>query len=371
MFITAEAEPDRESVHRQPAMSFRGWLGRPSRTVRTSPGRRIDEPMPRRLRAARARKPFGGLGMAWLTFLGLAVAVGGTLEALGPPSAGAATSARAASAKPRPESIAALLARVGDAISDSPDGAPPGADAAQTLQKVAAALPGAAPEDRQLANDTASDLFDRARIALNAGQIAEEQRWLALGAILAPPPDLRPVAGTVQPGGADKALRQDFTPNETEAEAAEPSPNAAAQARPAGSGGDADKPASPPSGEQNTADASAASALAIHVASGSAAAGATAKTLAERLGSAVRTETAAASEAPPGAVICYANPNDHERAKAIGEMLGGMGYYWRLQRAAAAPATPVTTRIDVWLPQGGATRGPPAALSDNYCAARL
>ncbi|MBV9755733.1 MAG: hypothetical protein JO047_01640 [Alphaproteobacteria bacterium] len=294
-------------------------------------------------------RTFGGLGRAWLAVLGLAVALGAALQALGPPSA----VPHAATAKPQPESIAALLNKVEDAISDSPDGAPPGADAAETLQKVAAALPGASREDRQLAKDMASDLYDRARIALNAGKIDAEQRWVALGAILAPPPDLGPVpANAAQPSGTAKAASQQAaTPNAADTAA----PKAAPEQAPAA---------------QNAGEASGSAALAIHVAANSAAAGATAKTLADRLGSGVRTETVAASAAPPGAVICYGNPEDHDRAKAIGETLGGLGYYWRLQRSPTAQAGTASPHIDVWLPAAASGGRPPADLPENYCAAR-
>jgi hypothetical protein len=318
---------------------------------------RPGEAMTHRPVSAPPGRDFAGLGLVWLLVLVGATALVGTLQVLGPPL-GTPARTDQTDAKPHPESIAALLNKVEDAITVNPAGAPPGAEAAAALKQVAAALPGAAREDRQLAKEVASDLFDRARIALNAGKIDEEQHWLALGSILEPPPDFGPAAENVaRSASAGKAAGQQAPP----APAQPPTGSAdVAAADKAGSGQ-----------VQNAAGANAsASGLAIHVAANSAAAGATAKALADRLGAGARTESVAASEAPPGAVICYTNPDDHDRAKTIGEMLGGMGYYWRLQRSPSPQTDGGATHIDVWLPPGASTGRPLAALPENYCAER-
>jgi hypothetical protein len=202
-----------------------------------------------RMRSSADLAGFRGVGLAWFTIAGLAVAVCGVLQALGPPAAGpVATVANAPPTTPAavrgmprdphaqrlgrrdaasgraPPDVSALLARVEAEIIDTPDGPSPGTDAARTLQRVADALPNATPAERDLANKMAASLYDRAKSALDGGRIDEEQRWLALGAMLAPPPDMVPgepqladratPSATEQPGPEP----QDVTPNEAEAE---------------------------------------------------------------------------------------------------------------------------------------------------------
>lgn len=195
------------------------------------------------------------LKWAWTLVLSAALGGAGLLEVLGPPRDGSAHAAaaqvatdqakpvagpaRAArlrvsphlgietvsaslpSSLPSSSSVPALLARVQSQIADSPD-SPPGDSAAEALRRISAALPQAAPEDRERVQNLASELFDKARTAVESGKVDEEQRWLALGSILAPPPDISPGETTdtaTQPNGGSEA-RQDITPNEAEADQA-------------------------------------------------------------------------------------------------------------------------------------------------------
>lgn len=189
--------------------------------------------------------------LAWTVVVSATIAGGGVLQALGPPPESAdATVARpeaarinpaavtmpaaqphaqhphvatAKGASPATDAIPALLARVEAQIADNPDSPPSGEAAAEALARISAALPEATPDDRERAKDLAAELFDRAKTALRSGKVDEEQRWLALGSVLAPPPDIGPdemadAAG--QEPDAGSATRQDFTPNEAEADQA-------------------------------------------------------------------------------------------------------------------------------------------------------
>ncbi|MBV9755860.1 MAG: hypothetical protein JO047_02285 [Alphaproteobacteria bacterium] len=374
---------------------------------------------------------FRNLGLTWFTAIGFALAGAGVLRALGPPAdmsaidragrgappvaGGAQRSAQSVPAKPTaPPSISALLARAEREIIDTPDGPPVGGAAALTLQQVADALPNAGPDDRDLADRMAAGLYDRAKAALDGGRIDEEQRWLALGALLAPPPDLAPsepqVAQQVVPQTRDQSAsepRQDLTPNEAEADATAPAERAAAtgmsQQRQPGLAptapgpptqargteamrspqpGTADRaavadavlptlrppgsrpPLAPqpeaaqteaPGAGENAADMAAAGAdnrVAIHFLGGSDFAETRAKALAERLtGAFGPAATQSAADVPPGAVIRYAQPADHARARQIGQMLGDMGYSWHLQRSPSAELSGAPA-LDVWLPAG-------------------
>ena len=199
---------------------------------------RIGDLTRRMLRRADRLPELGGLGLAWATVVGIGVATAGVLQALGPPPQASMrqvaaanqpaplrvpTPPRATARHPEAPAIPTLLARVQGAISENPDGPPPGDDAAHALQQVAA-LPTASDGERALVTEMASDLYDRAKIALDAGHIDEEQRWLALGSILAPPPDLAPTTqlaeqAAAQPGTENVAEPpRDFTPNEAEAD---------------------------------------------------------------------------------------------------------------------------------------------------------
>jgi hypothetical protein len=192
-----------------------------------------------------------GLLLAWTLVIGTGMAGGGLLQVLGPPPerlahatatqpavdpvkpvAGAAQAANLrifphaeiatvkASLRAN-DSIPALLAKAQSLIADSPDALPPGEDTAKVLRRIAEALPQATPDDRARAQDLAADLFDKARTAMEAGKVSEEQHWLALGSILAPPPELGPAETTeaAPPNGASVA-RQDFNPNEAEVDQA-------------------------------------------------------------------------------------------------------------------------------------------------------
>ncbi|MBV9757671.1 MAG: hypothetical protein JO047_11495 [Alphaproteobacteria bacterium] len=193
------------------------------------------------LRSGDAVPELSGLGLAWATVLGIGFASAGVLQALGPPHHGASASPLAAAnvsasaasgaaglvaaRRPGTPAIPALLARVQNDISDNPDGPAPDGDAAKALQQVAHALPDASDADRALAAEVASGLYDRAKTALDGGRIDEEQRWLALGSLLAPPPDLAPATQVADQRPAHAGVAgaaapsEDFTPNESEADA--------------------------------------------------------------------------------------------------------------------------------------------------------
>ena len=369
---------------------------------------------------------FRSLGLAWFTMVGLGVAAAGVLQALGPPAPTrladpARASTMAARAQPdavkAPPGIPTLLARVESQITDTPDGPSPDADAARTLRQVADALPHASPADRDLANTMAANLYERAKAALDGGRIDEEQRWLALGAVLAPPPDLAPggaqLAQQAAPQASDQPSsepRQDVTPNEAEAEANSPSDSGAAHSSPpAPSSGtvparpdpqtgqatvaateSAPQPATPPDGTEadlprlrppdarppnlapapdtaeppaspaspsTTETTSAEDRVAIHFQAGSDFAETQAKALAERLaGTFGPSATQSAADVPAAAVIRYTRSDDHARAREIGEVLGRMGYPWHLQRSNSAEAASGASGLDVWLPTGDPVR---------------
>lgn len=402
---------------------------------------------------------FRRLGAVWFTIFGFAIAAAGVLQALGPPPTGpvealatpaaadqdaaSATSPVAARTRRPPQSdapspsIPDLLARARGELVETPDGPPAESDAAHTLRRVAEVLPKASPADRGLATAMASDLYDRAKTALVGGRIDEEQRWLALGSILAPPPDLAPgaplTAERAAPpaaGQSDPDVPQDVTPNEAEAEANAPAPPAhsptaparpelasatgknlpprsspdtppaapgprpdqtalanpepAQTSAPAGRAeiagpelpavrppgvrppvpdaaeSDAAKPeaAEPPTNPEPAEAAGTGGGVAIHFLAGSDSAEARAKALTERLGDAFGpAATRSADEVPPGAIIAFGRYADHARAKAIGEMLGSMGYPWRLKRTASAQEGSGASGLDVWLPDGDPVLG--------------
>ena len=368
-----------------------------------------------------------GLGLLWAVVLGVMVAGGALLQTLGPPrdglagpphdqqtvaqSAGPGTTARAASVRALPnpppeaatglssEAIAGLLAKVQAQIADSPEGVPPGNSAAEMLKRVSAALPNASPQDRELATDLAADLDDRAKTALQAGKVDEEQHWLALGSILAPPPDMAP-SGPEKPENTTRTAqaqnspaaappREDITPNEAEIE--QP---AQEQNPPTGARAQRDIASAGASPAQNTQQRTAASAalpkpddgqaaatqpgtaeaataaeassstaegiqqttgksLSIHVLAGSdLAQDEKLKELAARLRSNFdQTQMHTEADVPRVAVIQYATPADRSTAKGIGRVLGAMGYPWHIERLP--PDREATTRtVDVWLPSG-------------------
>ncbi len=179
---------------------------------------RAPEPLDARRRGVWQRHK---LASCWTLAVSGALAAGGVLQVLGPPAAAVAHTSdprgpivehadlgpRSDFDAPRPAGatvnpvkstpsarVDALLAGAEARIAASKTGAPANGQAAKELMRVATALPNASPEQCEHARELATVLFDRARTALAAGKVAEEQHWLALGSILAPPPDLRPSA---------------------------------------------------------------------------------------------------------------------------------------------------------------------------------
>jgi hypothetical protein len=374
-----------------------------------------------------------GLGLSWAVLLATVVAGGSLLQTLGPPRDGlagrsgdrpvaqATVGATAAPAQAQPqhaanqtseaakglssEAIAALIAKVQAQIADSPEGVPPGNSAAEMLKRVSAALPNASPQDRELANDMAADLYDRAKTALQAGKVDEEQHWLALGSILAPPPDLAPnepgkpenTIRTAQAQASPAAAppREDITPNEAEIEQPAQEQNPPAQNPPTGARAQRDIASAGASPDRNTQQHSAASAplpkpedgeaaatqpgtaesatpaeassstadgtqqttgkgLSIHVLAGSdPAQDEKLKALADRLRSNFgQTQMHAEADVPRVAVVQYATPADHSMAKDVGRVLGAMGYPWHIERLPPDRSEATTRTVDVWLPSG-------------------
>lgn len=334
-----------------------------------------------------------GLGTVWAAVLGSIAAGGVILQILGPPpgatagsSAARQSPAQAAgvrapahpagvqpsggrvmeAAKPSGNEIATLLTKAQAEITENPDGLPPGSEVEGMLRRVAAVLPQASPEDRKRANDVASDLFDRAKNAVAAGKVDEEQHWLALGSILAPPPELPPppegvkTAQTTQPQSSPAAppAREDVTPNEAEA-------NQAAPAQ--GGTQNANAPSDASSAASGTPQASVIS-VSLHIpASASPATGDRIKQLEARLKSSfAQTETHPETDVPRTAVIRYAAPVDHSTAKDVAQILGGMGYSWRIERLAAENPESASRTIDVWIPNGTSAPAEPSRRRVYY-----
>jgi hypothetical protein len=357
------------------------------------------------------------LGLSWAILLGAVVAGGALLQTLGPPREGlagrsgdrpvaqaAATGPASVRSAPNPTSdtakplssdaIAALLAKVQAQITESPDGLPPGKDAVDMLTRVSAALPNGSPQDRERAKDLAADLFDRAKSALQAGKVDEEQHWLALGSILAPPPDLAPgepaTTARAQAGPPDAGARQDITPNEAEIEQPAPARNPPAgggQPRDIASNTGADRSTQQPDGgsapgpgvaESKSAEPATETAtsetanspeapstaggpqqasgtsLSIHVLANAAPAQEEKlKELTARLRSNFdQTQMHTEADVPRVAVIQYATPADHSTAKDVGRVLGAMGYPWHIERLPADRSDAAPRTVEVWLPSG-------------------
>jgi len=299
--------------------------------------------------AAEGRSRWRRLAIWWAGGLGVALAGALLLTLLGPPGeeakrapGGEAPAAHAAPSASQTgpatasvklgSEISVLLSRAKEQIAKGRDRFPPGDNAMQTLQLVAEAMPKASAGDRKRASEMASRLYDRAQEAADAGKIDEEQRLLALGSILARPPDIRP-KGAEAPEQAAPTGRSAVTPAEANAVVGAP---------------DAQAVASPP--DATAATAGTGPNILIHFLAGSASAEADAKQLAARLGPNFgRTETDTESQGPPAAVIRYSDAADHAAALDIGRMLGGMGYAWHLEHRPTEPGS-APGPIEVWMP---------------------
>lgn len=338
------------------------------------------------------------LAFSWVVVLAAGIGAAGVLQALGPPgeAAPAMTGGKpigthplaGAPARDASADIPGLLAKVQSLIAEAPDGQPPGAAAEDALRRVSDALAAASPDDRALAADVASDLFDRARSALQSGKVDEEQRWLALGAFLAPPPDLAPV-DTADQGPAEQAVtarkdqREEFTPNEAEAEqfagnrvlasrTANPSERAGAQPALAPEQPSAtalaassprllaslkpaqpsDTPAERPDNDaRGRTHAIAGSRIAVHYLVRSPLAEAQAKELAKQLAADFdHSDAVAEGNVPPTAVIGYAGEGGHSAARELGRSLSRMGYAWHIERLTGHQSLNEPATVEAWLP---------------------
>jgi hypothetical protein len=78
-----------------------------------------------------------------------------------------------AKASPLPsDPIPGLVAKVQSQIANSPDALPPGENAAEVLRRISVALPQATRDERERVQELASDLFGRAKTAVDPGKVS-------------------------------------------------------------------------------------------------------------------------------------------------------------------------------------------------------
>jgi hypothetical protein len=284
------------------------------------------------------------LVVCWVALLGIALAGAALLSLIGPPAPNSTSGSAAAVGQTAPPAvrtepaharqpsstafasvnkspsgeISSLLTRAESQIAKGRDEFPPGDNAVETLQLIADAMPKASPLDRQRVSDMASRLYDRAKAALDAGNLDEEQRLLALGSILAPPPDIAPKT----------------------ADAGEPAPGP----------DESSAPGSPAAAASET-QASSRPGSSIHFPAGSASAEADAKQLAARLGQSFEVKAAGSdSEVLRTAIIRYSDETGHAAARDVGKILGEMRYSWRIERRSTDNPIPPQGSVEIWMP---------------------
>lgn len=237
-------------------------------------------------------------------------------------------------------------------IADSEGTVPLNGVVGRTLSRVAAALPKANLEQRTHARELAAVLFNRAQVALRAGNIDEEQHWLALGALLAPPPVLHPSPTERLDHPPVPVATPKLPENQTTATAVASAGAAPIAANPAPA--DSASAAAASGAPENFANAAAAAtpdsagiSYSVHYASGSPGAAQAAQDLATRFGATL--EGGSPHDiASHVAIIRYAGQGGHEAAMEAGRALSKLRYPWRLQRLSADGAAGAT--VQVWLP---------------------